>query len=141
MKPTLPLRIASGLSLVFAAGHIAGGLKSWSPVGETQVLRDMGRFHFEVGSITRTYLDFYFGFGVFIGVYLLLQAVVLWQLATMAKSDPLRARPVVASFLLAAIASTYISWRYIFIVPVIFSAAIAACLVAAFYACIRNRVV
>jgi hypothetical protein len=51
MKPTLPLRIASGLSLVFAAGHIAGGLKSWSPVGETQVLRDMGRFHFEVGSI------------------------------------------------------------------------------------------
>jgi hypothetical protein len=117
MKPTRPLRIASGLSLVFAAGHMAGGLKSWSPVGETQVLRDMGRFHFEVGSITRTYLDFYFGFGVFIGVYLLLQAVVLWQLATMAKSDPLRARPVVASFLLAAIASTYISWRYIFIVP------------------------
>lgn len=138
MKPTMPLRIASGLSLVFSTGHLAGGLKSWSPLGETPTLKAMANFHFEVGSLTRSYLDFYFGFGLLVGVYLLLQAVVLWQLATIGKTNPPAIKPLVACFLAATIAFTYVSWRYIFVIPVIFSAAIAACLAVAFHACMRN---
>lgn len=135
MKATLFLRIAAGLSLIFAAGHTAGGLKSWSPAGETDVLKQMRAFHFDASGVSRTYLDFYLGFGFFIGAYLLLQAVVLWQLASVAKSNPVQARPFVVSFLAVSIVSAVLSWAYIFVVPVVFSVVIAVCLTAALYAC------
>lgn len=139
MKPMLPLRIASGLSLVFALGHLAGGLNSWSPVGDTRALGDMARFHFDVGGMTRTLLDFYLGFGVFIGIYLLMQAAVLWQLAAIAKTDPQSVRPIVASFLLATIGATYVAWRFLFAIPVVFSVAIAVCLAAGLLLCARGK--
>jgi hypothetical protein len=140
MKAALFLRIAATLSLIFAAGHTAGGLKSWSPAGETDVLRQMAAFHFNASGVSRTYLDFYLGFGYFIGAYLFLQAVVLWQLASVAKSNPVQARPFVVSFLAAAIVSAVLSWAYIFVVPVVFSAVIAVFLAAALYACNKARV-
>jgi hypothetical protein len=132
MSPTLFLRIASVVSLLFAAGHTLGGTESWSPPGETEVLRAMRSFRFDAEGVSRTYSDFYLGFGLTIGVYLLLQAVLLWQLATMAKADPVGVRPPIASFFLASVASAIVSWRYIFAVPVVFSVVVAACLGAAF---------
>ena len=134
MKPSLLLRIASILTLLFAAGHTAGGLSFWSPAGETEVLRAMRSFHFDAGGVSRTYLDFYLGFGFIIGVYLLAQAVVLWQLASMAKADPIRVRPLVGSFLLASVVSVFLSWRFIFLLPVVSFTAVAVCLGLAFYA-------
>lgn len=122
------LRAASILTLLFAVGHLLGGKDSWSPVGETDVLRAMRSFRFAAGGADRTYLDFYLGFGFILGVYLLLQAVVLWQLASIAKTDPLRVRPMIVSVLVALIASAFLSWIFIFPVPAIFFAVIAACL-------------
>ncbi len=132
MHSTLFLRIASVISFLFAAGHTLGGRKSWSPPGETEVLRAMRAFRFDVEGVSRTYWDFYLGFGYSITVYLLLQAVLLWQLATIAKADPLRVRPLIGSFFLATVASAFVAWRFIFPVPVVFSVALAACLGAAF---------
>ena len=134
MKPSLWLRIASVLSLLFAAGHTAGGLSLWSPAGETDVLRAMRSFHFDAAGVSRTYLDFYLGFGFILSVYLLLQAVVLWQLASMAKTDPIRTRPLVGSFFLASVVSAFLSWKFIFLVPVISCIAVAVCLGLAFVA-------
>ena len=37
MTRTLLLRIASVISLLFAAGHTLGGLKKWSPMGDNEV--------------------------------------------------------------------------------------------------------
>ena len=135
MKAPLFLRIASILSFLFAVGHTLGGRKSWSPAGETEVLRAMKSVHFHAQGVDRTYWDFYAGFGLTISVSLLLQAVLLWQLATIAKADPLRLRPLIASFFLASVASAYVSWRFIFAVPVVFSALLATCLGLAFLAC------
>jgi hypothetical protein len=128
LGPPLFLRAASVLTLLFAAGHLLGGKDSWSPVGETDVLRAMRSFHFDAGGADRTYLDFYLGFGFTLGVYLLLQTVLLWQLASIAKTDPLRARPMIASILVALIASAALSWMFILPVPAISFAVIAACL-------------
>ncbi|WP_266171451.1 LIC_13387 family protein [Dyella subtropica] len=139
MKPSLLLRIASILSLLFAAGHTSGGLSLWSPAGETEVLRAMGSFRFDAMGVSRTYLDFYLGFGYTISVYLFIQAVVLWQLATLAKSDALRIRPLIGSFLLASIASAALSWRFVFVVPVVCSSAVAVCLGLAFYAAGKHK--
>jgi len=133
MKPALLLRITSIISLLFAAGHTLGGMNSWSPMGENDVLRAMRSVRFDVEGVSRTYLDFYLGLGFTISVYLLLQAVLLWQLATIAKTDPLRTRPLIVSFFLASAVSAVLSWTLIFAVPAIFSAVIAACLGFAFY--------
>jgi hypothetical protein len=139
MKPSILLRTASILTALFAAGHTIGGTSSWSPAGETDVLRAMRSFHFDAAGASRTYLDFYLGFGYILGVYMLAQAVVLWQLASMAKSDAYRIRPLVGSFFFVAVASTVLSWIYLFIVPVICSAAIAVCLGVAWHVSGKHR--
>lgn len=134
MNPALLLRIASVITLLLAVGHTAGGLSFWSPAGDTEVLRAMRSFHFDAAGVSRTYLDFYLGFGFITGIYLLAQAVALWQLASMAKADPIRVRPLVGSFLLASAVSAFLSWRFIFGLPVVSFTAVAACLGLAFYA-------
>lgn len=133
MKPSLLLRIASIITLLFAVGHTAGGLSFWSPAGETEVLRAMRSFHFDAGGVSRTYLDFYLGFGFITSAYLFAQAVVLWQLASMAKTDQSQVRPLIGSFLLVSVASAFLSWRFIFLLPVVSFTAVAVCLGLAFY--------
>jgi len=132
MRPSLFLRIASIITLLFSAGHTMGGMESWSPQGDTAVLRTMKSFRFDAMGVSRTYWDFYLGFGLFISVFLLLQAVLLWQLAAIAKADPVRVRPLIASFFLASVACALPAWKFIFAAPVIFSLAITACLGLAF---------
>ena len=94
----------------------------------------MRSFHFDVAGVSRSYLDFYLGFGFIIGIYLLMQAVVFWQLASIAKTDAFRVRPLIGSFLLANAVSAFLSWRFLFLVPVVSLTVIAACLALAFYA-------
>jgi hypothetical protein len=131
MRTTLLLRIASVVSLLFAAGHTLGGTKAWSPMGETDVLQAMRTHRFEVFGVSRTYLDFYRGFGFSLTVSLLLQAVLLWQLAALAKTEPRRVGPMIASFVLASLAGTVLSWKFILPQPAVFSAVLTACLAAA----------
>jgi hypothetical protein len=139
MTATVFLRVASILSLLFAAGHTLGGRQSWSPAGETEVLQAMRSFRFDAEGVSRSYLEFYLGFGFILSVYLLLQAVVLWQLATLARVEPARLRPLVAAFLLAQVAAGVLAWRFIFAIPAVFSALIALSLGAALYASRRTR--
>ena len=131
MNSTLFLRVASIVSLLFAVGHTLGGAQCWSPPGETDVLRAMRAFRFDVSGVSRSYMDFYLGFGFIISSYLLLQAALLWQLAAIARADAARTRPLIASFALASLASVFLTWRFVFTIPVVFSAVIAASLVAA----------
>ena len=132
LTPTLFLRIASGLTVLYAAGHAMGGAESWSPPGETDVLQSMRTFEFDVMGATRTYLHFYLGFGVYITVLLLLQAILVWQLASLASVDSRRARPLVATLSLGSLIGTFVVWRFIFVVPALFSLACAACLIIAY---------
>src|SRR5438270_3242307 len=97
------------MMFLFAAGHSLGGKDSWSPAGETDVLRAMRSVSFHAMGVDRTYLDFYNGFGWTLSIFLLLQAVLLWQVAAMAKVDPMRVRPLIASFFLATIAAAAVS--------------------------------
>jgi hypothetical protein len=93
----------------------------------------MRSFHFDVAGVSRSYLDFYLGFGFITGIYLLVQAVVFWQLASIAKTDALHVRPLIGSFLLANVVSAFLAWRFIFLLPVVSFTVIAACLGLAFY--------
>ena len=134
MKVTLLLRIASVISLVFTAGHSMGGLRKWSPMGENDVLNAMTAVRFDTLGANRSYLDFFRGFGWSISVAMLLQTILLWQMAGLARSDPARIRPMIAVFALATLASGVIAWRFIFPVPALFSGALVIVLAAAYIA-------
>jgi hypothetical protein len=126
---SLPLRIAAVISLLFAVGHTLGGLtSSWSPVGETAVLASMRAFHFDVAGANRSYFDFYRGFGFLLTVYLVTQAILLWQVGAIARSQASLARPLIWIFLAASIPIGILTWAYLFPTPVYFDAALTACL-------------
>src|SRR5215470_8053129 len=133
MTTTL-LRIASVVSLVFTAGHTLGGLQKWSPMGENEVLKAMTAVRFDTMGANRSYLDFFLGFGWSISVLMLMQTVLLWQLAALAQPDPSRVRPLIAVFALATLSNGVIAWRLIFPVPALFSAALVIVLAAAYWA-------
>lgn len=128
MNAGLLLRLASAISLLFAAGHTLGGLKSWSPIGETDVLASMRTFRFDVAGANRSYLEFYRGFGLLLSVSLVMQAVLLWQLASVAKANRGLAQPLIWTFFVASIASGVLTWRFLFPVPVYFGAVVTVVL-------------
>ena len=132
MTTTLLLRIASVISLVFTTGHTMGGLQKWSPMGENEVLKAMTYVRFDIMGANRSYMDFFMGFGWSISVAMLLQTVLLWQMASFAHPEPARVRPMIAVFALATLASGMIAWRFIFPIPALFAGALAIMLVAAY---------
>ncbi len=132
MTRTLLLRIASVISLLFTAGHSMGGLKKWSPMGENEVLRSMATVHFDTMGVSRSYLDFFRGFGWSISIAMLLQTALLWQMASLARNNAAQVRPMIVAFALATLASGAIAWRFIFPVPALFCLVLLAVLVAAY---------
>jgi uncharacterized membrane protein len=127
------LRIAAVISLLFAAGHTYGGQSSWSPIGETETLRAMREFHMVISGVSRSYHDFYIGFGYSLSVFMVLQAVLLWLLANLAKTHPDRVRPFVAALFVASIVGAIITWRFIFPIPAAISLVLTALLGVAYY--------
>jgi hypothetical protein len=132
MNGVMWLRISAIVSLLFAGGHTLGGRSSWSPVGDNEVLVSMRTVHFHFQGVSRSFLDFYRGFGYSLSVFLVLQGIVLWQLAVIAKTQPHAIRPLVASFAIASVIGAVITWIFIFPIPAMFSAALTSCLVIAY---------
>src|SRR5436190_3850708 len=129
MKSSTFLRIASVITFLYFAGHTAS--IPWTPAvgpGEAPVLEAMKAHSFNVLGSNRTYWDLYFGFGVIISGYLLVQAVVLWQLGSLAKREAAQVRAIVASFLVAFIVNAFLSWKYFFLIPLINAILISVCL-------------
>jgi hypothetical protein len=138
MTTTLWLRISSVITLLFAAGHTLGGLKYWSPMGDNAVLQAMRTVHFDAMGANRSYLDFYMGFGYSLSVIQVMLAILLWQLATLASTNALSVRPMIAVIILAVAACAVIAWRLILPVPALFSLVQLASLAAA-YAVARGK--
>src|SRR3981081_296600 len=132
MTTTLWLRISSIISLLFAAGHTLGGLKYWSPMGDNPVLQAMRTTRFAIMGVSRSYLDFYLGFGYSLSVCQVMLAILLWQLSGLARTDALHVRPMIAVIALAIAVGGIIAWRFIFPVPALFSLALAATLTVAY---------
>jgi hypothetical protein len=91
----------------------------------------MREIHFVVDGFTRTYWNFYVGFGLFVSVLLLFAALVSWQLGGLPADALLLMRGIVWALAICFVVVTILSWKYFFILPIVFSIAITACLVAA----------
>ena len=141
-SPTLFLRVAAVLSLLHCIGHTIGGVFSVdapSVTKEGAVVAAMKSNQFDVMGATRSYWDFFIGYGLTISVCELVQAVVLWQLAGLAKTDPRRIRPIIAAFLLANLGFAILAGRYFFIPPFVGSVLTTIGLVAAYLAATPRR--
>jgi len=130
-------RTAAVLILLFDLGHSAGFPWSDPKWGvDTSAMRSS---HFQILGFSRTYWDFYVGFGLSVSVYLLLAGILAWQLGSVpTQTFPLvRATAWVLS--LSFVALTVLHWVYFFTIPIIFSGLIAVCLVSATWRSTRTR--
>jgi hypothetical protein len=138
MTATIWLRISSIITLLFAAGHTLGGLKYWSPMGDNAVLQAMRSVRFDTMGANRSYFDFYMGFGYSLSVTQVMLAILLWQLAALARTNAPGVRPMIAVIILAVAASSVIAWQFILPVPALFSLVQLASLAVAFVVARRN---
>lgn len=139
MKHRLIYRIAAVLILLFDLGHSIG--YPWSDPAWGVDLTAMRSTHFDVLGMSRTYWDFYRGFGLFVSVFMLLSAVLAWQLGNLS-ADAFRSMRATAWLFAACFgAITALSLAYFFVIPIAFAVAIAICLtVAAFLGAPRAAV-
>jgi hypothetical protein len=126
------------VTFAFAGGHMMGAATSWAAPGAGEVLRAMRQVPFEVWGATRSYWHFYFGFGLYIGVLLTLQAVLLWQMGSIRANGVAPIRPMLVAICGAFAVGTIVLWVYIFMVPALFSLVCTACIAAALAAAHRR---
>jgi len=129
------LRVASVLTVLHCIGHTIGGVFGVdAPPGtkEGTVVEAMKSNQFEVMGAIRSFWDFFIGYGLTISVSSLIQAVVLWQLASLAKIESGRVRPIIAAFFFANLGFTVLAWRYFFIPPLVGAALITLALALAY---------
>jgi len=131
MRQVILLRTAAVTELLFAPGHLSGGLKQWSPMGGNPVLDEMTSVRFDVMGASRSYLDFYMGFGWSLGVLMLMQAVLLWQLGSMVRTNARQTQAMLAVITIANLVSALLTLDFFFLVPALFSLVLIAVLVAA----------
>jgi hypothetical protein len=122
-------RIAAVLIVLFDLGHSAG--YPWSDPGWGVDLRSIQSTHFKVLGFTRTYWDFYVGFGLTISVFLLICAVLAWQLGNIPRETFSFLRMTAWALTLCFAAMTVLNVQYFFTIPIVMSAVITVLLAAA----------
>jgi hypothetical protein len=129
MKPTVYLRIASVLTLVHSALHTIGGVFGAPPPGPGVTAAEAMRSnHFLFMGVTRSYWEFHRGLGLAVTIFLTVEAIVFWQLGSLARTDAARLRPIMAMFMVGYLAFAVNSYIYFFPVPIVVEFLIALCL-------------
>ena len=131
VKAPILYRISSVLLLLFAVGHTLGFRQSDPTWGIDALLGSMRSIHFYVQGFSRTYWDLFVAAGFSVGVFYLFAAVLAWQLGGLPAETLARVRGIAWAFALCFVAVTALSWMYAFTTPIVFSALITVCLIAA----------
>src|ERR1700739_880088 len=131
MHASMLYRIAAVLLLLFAVGHTLGFWQSDPAWGVDALLGSMRSIHFEVQGFNRTYWDLFVAAGFSVGVFYLFAAILAWQLGALPAETLARMRVIAWAFALCFAAITVVSWRYLFLLPVMCSIVITVCLILA----------
>jgi len=131
VKASTFYRIAAVLLLLFAVGHTLGFRQSDPKWGVETLLDSMRSIHFQVQGFSRTYWDLFVAAGFSVGVFYLFAAILAWQLGGLPPQTLALMRGTVWTFALCFSVITVVSWRYLFIIPIVFSIVITVCLIAA----------
>ena len=131
MKASIWYRVAAVFLLFFAVAHTLGFRQSDPQWGVDAVLGSMRSTHFEVQGFNRTYWDLFVASGLTVGVFYLFAGIVAWQLGSLPAETLARVRGIAWAFAVCFAAITVVSWRYLFILPIVFALVITACLILA----------
>jgi hypothetical protein len=131
MKASIFYRIAAVLLLLFAVGHTLGFRQSDPTWGVDALLSSMRSIHFDMQGFNRTYWDLFEAAGFSVGVFFLFSAILAWQLGSLPATTLALMRGTRWALALCFAAITIVSWRYLFILPIAFSAVITLCLTVA----------
>jgi hypothetical protein len=131
MKASLLYRISSILLLLFAVGHTAGFLQVDPTWHVDSLVQAMKTTHFSANGSDRTYWDFFVGFGLFVTVLMVFASSVAWQFGSLSSESLAAMRLGRWGFVVCFAAVAYLSWRYFFNIPIVFSIVILLCLGAA----------
>ena len=129
MKPVVFLRIASVLTFIHSVLHTIGGVFGTPEPGAAATAAEAMRSnHFLFMGVLRSYWEFHRGLGLAVTIFLTAEAIVFWQLGSMAKADAAPLRPILATFMVGYLAFAVNSCIYFFPVPIVFEVLIALCL-------------
>jgi hypothetical protein len=131
MNASILYRVAAVCLLLFAVAHSVGFWQSDPSWGIEALRGSMRSIHFDVQGFTRRYWDFFVGAGLTVGILYLFLAILAWQLGALPAATLASMRVLVWAFALCFAGVTILSWRYLFVIPIVFSIIIALCLAAA----------
>ena len=121
MSTSLLLRVAAAVALLQFCGHAALFSRARPRHGEAEVavVTAMKSQRFNFGGAMRSYWDMYFGYGLEAAFICLVEAILFWQLASIAGATPAIVRPIVALFLVTNVGHAILVTRYFFLVPLV----------------------
>jgi hypothetical protein len=131
MKASVFYRIAAVILLLLAVGHTLGFRQSDPAWGVDALLASMRSIHFNVQGFNRTYWDLFEAAGFCVGVLYLFVAILAWQMGSLPPATLALMRGTAWAFALSFAAITVVSWRHLFILPIVFAIVITLCLTAA----------
>lgn len=131
MKASVLYRAAAVLLLLFAVAHTFGFQQSDPKWGVDALLASMRSIHFDLQGFNRTYWDLFMAAGLSVGVLYLFAAVLAWQLGSLSAETLVLMRETRWAFAFCFAAISVVSWRYLFILPIVFSMVITALLLLA----------
>jgi hypothetical protein len=134
MRARISLRSASILTLLFGLGHTLGF--PWVGTATPELLSKLAEIRAMATvtqGFTRSYWDFHVGFGLCISLMFLATAILLWRVGSLSATEPKLARTIAAVFCGLFVADIGLNFMYFFRLPIVFAAAIAACLAAAVF--------
>jgi hypothetical protein len=130
MSASVFYRIASVFLVLFALGHTLGFRQSDPAWGVDALIASMRSSHFDVQGFNRSYWDLFVAAGFSVGVLYLFAAILAWQLGGLPPATLALMRGTVWAFAGCFAVITVLSWRYLFIIPIVFSALVTLCLTA-----------
>jgi hypothetical protein len=139
VKAPILYRISSVFLLLFAVGHTLGFRQSDPTWGVNTLVDSMRSIHFDVQGFSRTYWDLFVAAGFSVGIFYLFAAVLAWQLGGLPAETLAVMRITVWALALCFAAITLVSWRYLFVLPIVFSTVITMCLTAAAWFSAKTR--
>jgi hypothetical protein len=131
MKASFFYRVAAILLLFFAVAHTLGFREADPAWGVDALLSSMRSIHFDVLGASRTYWDFYLAAGFSAGVFYVFAAIVSWQLSHLPPHSLAVVRATAWALVFCFAVITVVSWRYLFVIPIVFSTLITVCLTGA----------
>ena len=132
MKAAIWLRVASVLTLLHGVLHeVNDFFGKPEPGPQTAAISAMKLNSFVLMGESRTFWDFYRGFSYLGGISLIVEAIVFWQLASLARRNTPGLWPVIATFAFSFVATSLIAYKFLIPPPAIMELVIAACLGAA----------